>query len=140
MKEAYFAQLDTIPEGSLLIDVTRKPPRFLRQDQRARLERRPELAPSEELLGEFLKTKKELKRQGLADVPAHNRAMESVGYRERFFDQIENDQAAMRTLSGLATADDEQDVYFVCHCGPGKGCHRFLLIELAESIRRESGS
>ncbi len=133
MAETYFAQLDTIPDGPLLIDVTLRPPWFLRRDQRDRLQRRPELAPSEALLGEFMAAKAELKERGMPDTDAHNRAFVDVSYRERFFQQIRHDDDARRTLAQLAKTSRHLDVYMVCYCAADKACHRHLLIEWAET-------
>lgn len=133
MAETYFAQLDTVPNGPLLIDVTLKPPWFLRRDQRARLQRQPELAPSKVLLDEFMAAKAELKQGGIPDTNAHNRAFADVNYRERFFQQIRHDDDAWRTLTRLAATSRQRDVYLVCYCAADKACHRHLLIELAET-------
>jgi uncharacterized protein YeaO (DUF488 family) len=133
MAETYFAQLDAIPDGPLLVDVTLKPPWFLSRDQRARLQRRPELAPSEALLSDFMAAKAELKQRGVPDTDAHNRAFADVSYRERFFQQVRHDDDARRTLAHLAETSRRRDVYLVCYCAADKACHRHLLIEWAQS-------
>ncbi len=135
LKQTYFAQLDKVPSEPVLIDVTRKSPWFLRRDQRDRLDRKPELAPSADLLGEFMDAKAELKRDGVPDTRAHNQAFEAVNYRERFVAQIRQDSSALRTLAELARQSAHRDVYLVCYCAADKACHRHLLIELAQTLR-----
>jgi len=134
LRQTYFAQLDKVPSGPWLIDVTRKPPWFLRRDQRERLERKPELAPSTDLLSDFMDAKAALKRDGDPDTRAHNQAFEAVNYRERFVSQIRQDDDALRTLSHLAERSADRDAYLVCYCAADKACHRHLLIELAETM------
>lgn len=135
MRETYFHRLPKVPKGATCVNVARRGPRWLKKEQKRRLERRSELAPAPELLDAFIRKRGELQERGLSTVEAHNQAFVAMDYRKRFLDQILQSPQAMRALSELVQRDqqEEEEVYLVCHCGPGKHCHRFLLLELATS-------
>jgi len=99
------------------------------------LERRPRLAPSKELFDDFQTAKDRFKKAGLTEIEAHNKAFETVGYRRLFLAQITQDPEAMKDLRELIQQGKKQEVHLLCYCGPGKSCHRFLLLELADQIR-----
>ena len=92
-----------------------------------------ELAPSSELLREFLERKKALeKRLGRGSEAAHNRAFVECAYEARFRRQIEEDPAALGQLAELAARSRTEDVYLVCYEGPAKACHRRILLRIAQ--------
>jgi len=92
-----------------------------------------ELAPSAELLREFLERKKVLEeRFGRGSETAHNRAFVECAYEARFRRQIEEDPAALERLAELAARSGTEDVYLVCYEGPEKACHRRILLRIAQ--------
>jgi len=92
-----------------------------------------ELAPSSDLLREFLETKKALEeRFGRGSKAAHNRAFVECAYEARFRRQIEGDPAALERLAELAARSRIGDVYLVCYEGPEKACHRRILLRIAQ--------
>ncbi|GAB4259036.1 DUF488 family protein, N3 subclade [Deferrisoma sp.] len=91
-----------------------------------------DLAPSEELLAEFMEAKRGLERRwGKGSAEAHNRAFVECRYEERFRRQIEEDPRALDRLRALAERARTEDVYLVCYEGPEKACHRRILLRLA---------
>lgn len=132
MRETYFHRLASFPIDAIRpVDVTNNPPWWVKKEHKRRLIRRSELAPHRELLEEFIARRKALKQEGHADLDAHNQAFKDVDYPARFIAQIEGDPAAMARLEELVQADKGQEVVLVCYCGPGKACHRHLLLDLA---------
>jgi len=132
MRETYFHQLSSFPIDEIRpVDVTNNPPWWIKRAHKDRMVRRSELAPSRELLDEFIAQRKTLKASGYSDREAHNRAFADVDYEARFIAQIEGDPAAMARLQELVQADEAQEVVLVCYCAPGKACHRHLLLEFA---------
>lgn len=132
MRETYFHQLPSFPINEIVpVDVTNNPPWWIKREHKERLIRRSELAPSRELLDAFLAQRTALKEEGHPDREAHNRAFEAVNYPARFNAQIEGDRTAMARLEELVQEDRPQEVVLVCYCGPGKACHRHLLLDLA---------
>lgn len=133
MQQTYFHNLATFPIDEIRpVDVTNNPPWWVKRAHKERMTRRSELAPSRELLDEFIAQRKARQREGYSDREAHNQAFKDVDYRDRFNAQIESDPAAMACLEALARQDAEkQEVVLVCYCGPGKACHRYLLLDLA---------
>jgi len=132
MRETYFHQLGAFALDEIVpVDVTNNPPWWLKGEHKRRMIRHAELAPRRQLLEEFIAQRTARKRQGYSDVAAHNQAFEDVDYRARFDAQIAGDATAMAALHELSQADEAQEVVLVCYCGPGKACHRYLLLELA---------
>ena len=91
-----------------------------------------ELAPSEELFEDFSARRKVLEsefRKGSAE--AHNHAFVDSRFEERFREQIEGDGTAMAQLETMARRSAAEDLYLVCYEGPGKACHRRILMRIA---------
>lgn len=132
MREAYFHQLLSCPIDEIRpVDVTNSPPWWVKREHKERMIRRSELAPDRELLDEFIARRKSLTQDGYTDLDAHNRAFEDVDYPARFIAQIEGNPDAMARLGELVREDKAREVVLVCYCGPGKACHRHLLLDLA---------
>ena len=144
MQQTYFHRLAAFSLDEIVpVDVTNNPPWWVKREHKRRLVRRAELAPDRSLLDEFLAQRNALKQDGVSDLQAHNRAFDDVDYTTRFNAQIEGDPTAMARLADLVRQDAEHEVVLVCYCGPGKACHRHLLLDLAEqhfgaAVRRSS--
>ncbi len=59
-------------------------------------------------------------------------------YTERFINQM-NTPLIEAILLNIAKESLEQNVYLVCYEGPGKHCHRYILIELIVNIANKHG-
>ena len=91
-----------------------------------------ELAPSEELFEDFNAKKMALEREfGKGSADAHNNAFVDARFQERFRKQIEGDGLAMSQLETIARRSAAEDLYLVCFEGPGKACHRRILMRIA---------
>jgi hypothetical protein len=91
-----------------------------------------ELAPSKELFEDFTAKKKSLEREfGRGSAEAHNDAFVDARFQERFRRQIESDGLAMAQLEKIAHRSVAEDLYLVCYEGPGKACHRRILMRIA---------
>jgi hypothetical protein len=90
------------------------------------------LAPSKELFEDFNAQKTVLERElGKGSAEAHNRAFVDARLEERFREQIEGDTMAMAELEAIAQRSAAEDLYLVCYEGPGKACHRRILMRIA---------
>lgn len=91
-----------------------------------------ELAPSDELFEDFNAQRRVLERAfGKGSAEAHNNAFVDARFRERFRKQIEGDGLAMSQLETIARRSAAEDLYLVCFEGPGKACHRRILMRIA---------
>ena len=96
-----------------------------------------ELAPSEELLKNFLLLKKgheEVLGKGSAE--AHNKAFEECQYKKKFIDEIQNNPKAVSRLEEIRRRAIREDVWLVCYEGDQKMCHRHILLDL---IKEKNG-
>lgn len=91
-----------------------------------------ELAPREELFEDFNARRKLLEREfDKGSAEAHNDAFVDAHFQERFRQQIEGDSLAMAQLETIARRSAAEDLYLVCYEGPGKACHRRILMRIA---------
>lgn len=98
------------------------------------------LAPSPELLNDFMAAKQAALREGSDREAAHMEAFRRTKYRDRFLSQIKSDPAAREALGRLIEEARDRDVYLMCMCPartPGRACHTYLLLELAQA--RDAG-
>ncbi len=101
----------------------------------ARKKGNDELAPSEELLNDFMKEKQTIENKfGKGSAEAHNTAFLSCDYENRFRKQILNDGNALKKLEAIVKRSKNEDVYLICYEGPTKACHRRILLRIAEEI------
>lgn len=92
-----------------------------------------EIAPSGALFLDFSSTKKVLERElGKGGAEAHNQAFLTCRYEERFRAQILGDPQALEKLEAISRRAENEDVFLVCYEGPGKACHRRILMRIAE--------
>ncbi len=92
-----------------------------------------EIAPSDSLFQDFSTTKKALEQElGKGSAEAHNQAFITCSYEERFREQILEDPRALEKLQELCRRAETEDVFLVCYEGPGKACHRRILMRIAE--------
>ena len=92
-----------------------------------------ELAPADALFADLSAKKAELERElGKGSAGAHNQAFVATGFEKRFREQIEHDPRALARLEAIAARAGQEDVYLVCYEGPGKACHRRMLMRIAE--------
>lgn len=54
-----------------------------------------------------------------------------------YLQQIQGDQEALEKLQEIKKEAESNDVYFVCVCGRGEKCHRFLLIDIIFPVNQE---
>jgi hypothetical protein len=95
------------------------------------------LAPSDDLLAEFLARKKALVRGGATAEAAHAAAHRAMGYRERYLDEVRARPAALAALRELVREARTTDVYLMCMCAyrtPGRACHTYALLDLAREL------
>ena len=91
-----------------------------------------ELAPSEELFADFTVRRRALEREfGKGTTEAHNNAFLDARFEERFREQVKGDGLAMEQLEAIARRSTTEDLYLVCYEGPGKACHRRILMRIA---------
>ena len=92
-----------------------------------------ELAPTENLLQDFMQRKKDLERKfGKGSTEAHNQAFLDCDYENRFRNQIMENPEALKKLAAISQRAQESDVFLVCYEGPAKACHRRTLLRIAE--------
>ena len=92
-----------------------------------------EIAPSEKLFQDFSSAKKSLERElGKGSAEAHNRAFLACRYEERFREQILGNPQALEKLEAISRRAENDDVFLACYEGPGKACHRRILLRIAE--------
>ena len=92
-----------------------------------------ELAPSDEIFGEFNSKKMALeKRLGKGSVEAHNQAYLSCDYENKFREQIMRNPEALKKLENISKRAQKEDVFLVCYEGLSKACHRRILLRIAE--------
>lgn len=97
-------------------------------------EMRPELAPPSDLFHQWLNTKRTFE-DDMADVRAHNEALEHVSYRSRFGEHLETNADARQTLEALTERVlAGEHIVLVCYCGEGKWCHREPVAETLKSM------
>ncbi len=95
------------------------------------------LAPSGDLLTEFLSRKKALVRAGAMADAAHAEAHRAMGYRERYLDEVKARPQALAALRELLAEARNGDVYLMCMCAyrtPGRACHTYTLLDLAREL------
>ncbi|UCG38356.1 MAG: hypothetical protein JSV00_09230 [bacterium] len=94
-----------------------------------------ELAPSDALFAEFNATRERLESTlGKGTAESHNQAFLDMAYESRFRKQILGDPAALARLEEIGRRAEKEDLYLVCYEGPGKACHRRILMRLAEEL------
>lgn len=101
--------------------------------EKVRVARPSILAPSKKLLNEFNERKEKLRRMGIDDVSAHNRAFDDIDYERKFRQEILNRPEALLKLRQIKESAKEKDIYLICYEKPPKKCHRFILIEIAKN-------
>jgi hypothetical protein len=95
------------------------------------------LAPSDDLLAEFLARKKALVRAGSTADAAHADAHGAMDYRKRYLDEVKARPEALAALRKLLTEARTGDVYLMCMCPyrtPGRACHTYALLDLAREL------
>jgi hypothetical protein len=95
------------------------------------------LAPSDDLLAEFLTRKKALMRAGSTADAAHAAAHGAMGYRKRYLDEVKARPEALAALRELIAEARTGDVYLMCMCAyqtPGRACHTYALLDLAHEL------
>jgi len=92
-----------------------------------------ELAPSDALYKDFNTNKARLERElGKGSAEAHNKAYLECDYERRFREKVTQNHEALTKLKEIAGRSEQDDVYLVCYEGPGKACHRRILLRMAE--------
>jgi hypothetical protein len=95
------------------------------------------LAPSDDLLAEFLARKKALVRAGSTADAAHAEAHRAMDYRTRYLDEVRARPEALAALRDLVAEAHAGDVYLMCMCPygtPGRACHTYALLDLAREL------
>jgi len=117
-----------VPEDATRIGVVRRPTPWF---YGAVDENQPALAPPENLLDETKSRQAALEDEGVADAEAHNRAMDEVGFADRYLQHVESDSDAQTALDDLESrVRDGEDVVLVCYENTDeKRCHRTALRE-----------
>jgi hypothetical protein len=95
------------------------------------------LAPSDDLLAEFLARKKVLVRAGSTADAAHAEAHRAMDYRTRYLDEVRARPDARAALRDLVAEARAGDVYLMCMCPyrtPGRACHTYALLDLAREL------
>jgi hypothetical protein len=95
------------------------------------------LAPSDELLAEFMARKRALVRAGTASDAAHSAAHQAMGYRDRYLAEVRARPDALAALRQLIAEALSGDVYVMCMCAyrtPGRACHTYALLDLAREL------
>jgi len=95
------------------------------------------LAPSVELLTEFQRRKRALVKAGTPSEAAHAEAHRTMGYRERYLDEIRARPEALAALRALVTEARTDDVYLMCMCAyrtRERACHTYALLDLAREL------
>jgi uncharacterized protein YeaO (DUF488 family) len=95
------------------------------------------LAPSDDLLAEFLARKKAAMRAGATTDAAHAAAHRAMGYRERYLDEVKARPEALAALRELVKEARARDVYLMCMCAyrtSGRACHTYALLDLAREL------
>ena len=118
LRQTYLSLKDKLPAGSETVLVMRK-------------RGNDELAPSQELLEDFNRYKKEFSNQPGFQTAFHY-AWKRSNYEIRFRTQITSSQAAMAKLKQISMRARTHDVFFICYEGYDKPCHRKLLLEIAK--------
>jgi uncharacterized protein YeaO (DUF488 family) len=95
------------------------------------------LAPSDELLAEFLARKRALMQAGTAADAAHSAAHQAMDYRERYLAELRARPDALAALRQLIAEARTGDVYLMCMCAyrtRGRACHTYALLDLAREL------
>lgn len=93
------------------------------------------LAPSKDLLMEFMAAKKEFMReQGLSEHEARQAAVGSMSFERRFRDQILKSPEALKRLQEIKKLAETHNVRLLCY-EKEPPCHRFILIEMIKELK-----
>lgn len=93
------------------------------------------LAPSKDLLREFMAAKREfMKKQGLSEHEARQAAVGSMNFEQRFRDQILKDPKALQRLQEIKKFAKTHDVRLLCY-EKEPPCHRFILIQMIKELK-----
>lgn len=97
----------------------------------------PRLSPPESLFYHWLNVKSQYEDEGMPTIHAHNEAIDTVNYVDRFEDYLKSEpaQAAMRSI--LDRVEDGERIVLVCYCGEGKTCHREMVIDRIKELREQ---
>lgn len=104
---------------------------YPKDEVKIRVARPSVLAPSLELLSEFVKAKKYWMAKGLTELEARKKAWEEIGYETRFRREILNNPKAMAKLKEIKDLAKNRNVRLICY-EKNPPCHRFILTKLIE--------
>lgn len=122
-------QVDGVLEG--YIGAWKKYPT---DEVKVRVARPSILAPSEDLLREFMAAKREFMReQGLSEHEARQAAVGSMSFEKRFREQILSNPNAVKRLQEIKRLAETRNVRLMCY-EKEPPCHRFILIEMMKEL------
>jgi uncharacterized protein YeaO (DUF488 family) len=64
------------------------------------------------------------------------RRIDWTAYTSRFTAEMNARPKALEQMQKIKELSAEKDVYLVCWCGPGKDCHRHLLIKMINGVKQ----
>jgi hypothetical protein len=87
------------------------------------------LAPPDELFWQWYNTRQRMMDNGQLERNAHNEALETVNYFERFEDYLNEPEPQAALTQITERVRDGEEIVLVCYCGEGKQCHRHPVAE-----------
>lgn len=128
IRTASLREIDSLPKSAYKVLVMRRFPFYVKDIKKKINEYLPILAPSEQLLKDYLKELKRVKEPRLA--------WNLVSYDTRFRRQVLGDSEAISELKRIRDIGRELNgkrvVYLICHEHTDDYCHRRILQELME--------
>lgn len=89
------------------------------------------LSPPDDLFYQWLHEKEQLESEGTQPSIAHNRAMESVNYEQRFRQHLQHDDEAQLAIKSIiARMKRGEEIVLVCYCTGDKRCHRTMVADV----------
>lgn len=120
-----------LPADTTRVGVVRRPTHWLNAQVDENI---PALGPPDALLDDVKDRHEALKAAGRADAAAHNRAMDTVDYDERYREHLSTPEAEAALDDLLARLESGENIALVCFENTAeKRCHRTILREVLES-------
>ena len=107
--------------------------KYPKDEIKVRVARPSILAPSRELLGDFMERKKYWMGRELSELEARKEAWAETEYEKRFREEMLANPKALEKLREIKKLAETKDVRLICY-EKNPPCHRFILIDLINSL------